>query len=138
MTARTTLSHLLDDELLRHAENVRDPLTSTDVEIELCNRLAAAMQAADSNNPVLDIVQNLGFDLGNTKDVERFEAALEFGNDFNPKVYRPMLDLLAKNDTYDLAALQKLIDLNAKITELANDAGDIFTRLTAIIATTQE
>jgi len=34
------LPSLSNAELVRHAEAVRDPLTTTDLEIELCNRLA--------------------------------------------------------------------------------------------------
>ena len=33
------LPSLSDAELVRHAEAVRDPLTTTDLEIELCSRL---------------------------------------------------------------------------------------------------
>lgn len=35
----TTLARLTDDEFLRHVDNVRDPLTTTELEIEMFRRL---------------------------------------------------------------------------------------------------
>lgn len=65
----TKLSQLSDEELLRHADNVRDSLTTSDLEIELCRRLQEALdgdieaeeeyaQNIESINKAIDALKN--------------------------------------------------------------------------------
>ncbi len=51
MATHTSLSRLTDEELLRHVENQRDPLTSTEAEIELAKRFADIVDSAPRMRP---------------------------------------------------------------------------------------
>jgi hypothetical protein len=55
----TSLSHLTDRELLLHADNARDPLTTTDIEIEMTTRFERLVGLAE----IEDAVGNVGIDV---------------------------------------------------------------------------
>lgn len=52
------LSLLSDAELVRHADNIRDPLLTSDLEIELINRFSLQSDW----EPVHAVLEDLGFD----------------------------------------------------------------------------
>jgi hypothetical protein len=47
-------SSLTHSELLRHAENVRDPLATTELELEMATRLAALGDESDALEALLE------------------------------------------------------------------------------------
>lgn len=54
------LHRLTDDELLRHAANSFDELTSTDLEAELTRRLGERVAAEKDEEPLNDVLEQSG------------------------------------------------------------------------------
>lgn len=106
------LPSLSDAELVRHAEAVRDPLTTTDLEIELCNRLADT----DDLEALRDLADALGLE---TPD--DFQALKEVMTDF---------------DIDSPAALRSKLERSDKFYDIASDAGDVISRLNDLINAT--
>lgn len=106
------LPSLSDAELVRHAEAVRDPLTTTDLEIELCNRLADT----DDLEALRDLADALGLE---TPD--DFQALKEVMTDFG--IDNP-------------AALRSKLERSDKFYDIASDAGDVISRLNDLINAT--
>lgn len=106
------LPSLSDAELVRHAEAVRDPLTTTDLEIELCNRLADT----DDLEALRDLADALGLE---TPD--DFQALKEVMTDF---------------DIDSPAALRSKLERSDKFYDIASDAGDVVSRLNDLINAT--
>lgn len=115
MRPHTSLSHLTDDELLRHVENERDALTTTDAEIELAGRFADLVDSP----PLPDDLQAAIDDTAVSADhlVEIIKIIDEFSAE-EPKVLREKLK--RANDFYDIAT----------------DAGDVIERLSTLVSTT--
>lgn len=106
------LPSLSDAELVRHAETVRDPLTTTDLEIELCNRLA------DTDD--LEALRDLADDLG-----------LETPDDF-----QALKEVMADFYIDSPAALRSKLERADKFYDIASDAGDVISRLNDLINAT--
>jgi len=97
--SHTNLSVLSDEELVRHGDNIRDPLVTSDLEIELINRFT--LQA--DWEPVHAVLEDLGFDEDNH---EALRADLEFAS-----AVRPIFEEFGIKDSNDLqTALQALAD----------------------------
>lgn len=112
------LNHLTDAELLRIAYAQLDPITSTDLERELLNRMGQLLDAADGYAPVADHLDE--FDFTKTKDVERCKALLEIDLD----AYRrdqALLDTLAEYDIDDPALLERSLSRLIKLDDLMHD-----------------
>jgi len=107
----TALSRLTDRELLLHADNHRDPLTSTDVEIELANRFANLVELTEIDDAIT-------------------EHGLERGD------LRPLLELLNDFNATDLKALRQKLERADKFYDIANDAGDVIARLNTLVTET--
>lgn len=107
----TALSRLTHRELLLHADNARDPLTSTDIEIELANRFADLLELIELD----DVLTDLG--------IER-------------KDLRPLLELLNDHSATDLASLRQKLERADKFYDIANDAGDVIARLNTLVTET--
>jgi hypothetical protein len=107
----TVLSRLTDRELLLHADNARDPLTTTDIEIELATRFERLVGLAE----IEDAVKNVGIDVA---DVPAIVEALDDHNATELKVLRQKLERADK--FYDIA----------------NDAGDVIARLNTLASET--
>lgn len=105
------LPSLSDAELVRHAEAVRDPLTTTDLEIELCNRLAGTDD--------LEALRDLADALGMAHD--DFQALKEVMADFY--IDSP-------------ADLRSKLERSDKFYDIASDAGDVISRLNDLINST--
>lgn len=111
----TPLSHLTDAELLRHVENERDPLTSTDAEIELVERFNALLDEHQRLAPVIKLVDDLGLD---------DEQIALLGDTFEDFHLNDVIDLRTKLERSD------------KFYDIASDAGDVIVRLNDLINTT--
>ena len=107
----TSLSRLGHRELLLHADNARDPLTSTDIEIELANRFADLIELIEID----DVLTDLG--------IER-------------KDLRPLLELLNDHNATELAALRQKLERADKFYDIASDAGDVIARINTLITET--
>lgn len=79
------LSNLSDEELVRHADNIRDPLLTSDLEIELINRFTLQADWA----PVHAVLEDLGFDQDNHEalrsDLELAAAVKSLFEEFDLK-----------------------------------------------------
>lgn len=100
----TALSRLDTRELLLHADNARDPLTTSDIEIELANRLAALVELVELD----DALTNVG--------LERQHL-------------QPLLELLAEHDATDIDVLRKQIERAALHDQLVEAAENLATLL---------
>jgi len=106
------LPSLSDAELVRHAEAVRDPLTTTDLEIELCNRLAGT----DDLEALRDLADALGLETPDDFQALK-EVMADFGIDNPP-------------------ALRSKLERSDKFYDIASDAGDVISRLNDLINAT--
>jgi hypothetical protein len=106
------LPSLSNAELVRHAEAVRDPLTTTDLEIELCNRLADT----DDLEALRDLADALG---------------LETPDDFHA-----LKEVMADFYIDSPAALRSKLERSDKFYDIAIDAGDVISRLNDLINST--
>ena len=107
----TSLSRLSDRELLLHADNNRDPLTATDIEIELANRFAHLVELSE----IEDAVKNVGI------DVTDVPAIVELLNDHNATDLKVLREKLSRADAFY---------------DIANDAGDVIARLNTLVTET--
>ena len=106
------LPSLSDAELVRHAEAVRDPLTTTDLEIELCNRLART-----------DDLEALR-DLADALDLEM------------PDDFQELKEVMADFHIDSPADLRSKLERSDKFYDIASDAGDVISRLNDLINST--
>ena len=107
----TSLSRLSDRELLLHADNTRDPLTTTEIEIELTTRFAHLVGLAE----IEDAVKDVGIDVADVP------AIVELLNDHNAT---------------ELAVLRQKLERADKFYDIAQDAGDVIDRINALITST--
>jgi len=106
------LPSLSNAELVRHAEAVRDPLTTTDLEIELCNRLADT----DDLEALRDLADALGLE--------------------TPDDFQALKEVMADFHIDSPAALRSKLERSDKFYDIASDAGDVFSRLNDLINST--
>lgn len=137
------LRTLSDSEFLRYAHTQINDLTSTDVERELLRRLEATdtelFEAAGEAGFVADELTNLAQAMeGFTTErvIELLGVMLELNIDAKPLI--EMLRHLDKAGITEADELKEELELANKFKSLANDAGDVLTRLTTLITETQE
>jgi len=106
------LPSLSDAELVRHAEAVRDPLTTTDLEIELCNRLTDT----DDLEALRDLADALGLE--------------------TPDDFQALKEVMADFYIDSPAALRSKLERSDKFYDIASDAGDVISRLNDLINAT--
>lgn len=106
------LPSLSDAELVRHAEAVRDPLTTTDLEIELCNRLADT----DDLEALRDLADALGLE--------------------TPDDFQALKEVMADFHIDSPADLRSKLERSDKFYDIASDAGDVISRLNDLINAT--
>lgn len=109
------LTALTDAELACHAWAQRDPLTSTELEDELLRRFEAATQLVAELDPVTEAVDKSGFEIGDM--AELFAVLSEFNVD-------------------DIKTLRQKLERADKWYGIAEEAGDLFQRLTDLTNTT--
>lgn len=125
------LSSVPTNELLRRAYAEIDLLTSTDLERELLRRLEASEENMREAEGFLALVHE--YDLTSEETRSIIEA-----HPSSSKVLAELLSMLSDRgitDADDLKALIKRVD---DFRSLANDAGDLFSRLHTLIEETQE
>ena len=127
---------LTDEELVRHADLALSPLTSTDLERELLRRFEACLVERASLDALENVLLDFNFDTESDAGVGALRDALQFAVDFDPQVYRPLLDALAGADIDTAAALTKRLNLADEFEAIANDAGDAIARLQDLITST--
>lgn len=115
MRPHTALSHLTDDELLRHVDNERDALTTTDAEIELAGRFADLVENPPLPADIQDALDSAGI------EAEHLPEILKTLEEFYATDAKTVREKLKRaNDFYDIA----------------NDAGDVIDRLNTLVSTT--
>ena len=126
------LAKLMDDaHLLASARAEIDPLTSTALELELLDRFERLLDEASEHKPVADLLEEYEVATDDVKAViESHPASL--------KDQAALLSLLNDQDIHEPDQLKALLDTSDKFRALANDAGDVFTRLSELAASTQE
>jgi len=126
------LAKSMDDEhLLASARAEIDPLTSTSLELELLERFERLLDEASENKPVADLLEE--YEVG-TDDVK---AVIE-SHPASLKDQAALLSLLNDQDIHEPDQLKELLELAAEFRDLANDAGDFFTRLNDLLTANQE
>jgi hypothetical protein len=108
----TALSCLTDDELLRYAHTVFDPITSTELEGELLRRLA---QQIDDLASVTEAIGK---------------------SDFALDEMRELFAVLEEFNANNLKTLRQKLERADKWYGIAEEAGDLFQRLTDLTNTT--
>lgn len=137
------LNTLSDREFLRYANAQLDDLTSTDVERELLRRLEATdtdtFEAAQEMEFSGDDLRRLGeaFEGFTIDEVVDLLGAM-LAADVEAKSLIGILPLLDKAGITESDELKEALEFATKFQAIANDAGDVFTRLTTLITETQE
>jgi hypothetical protein len=108
---QTSLSRLTDRELLLHADNARDPLTSSEIEIELAMRFERLVGLSE----IEDAAKN--FDIA----VDDIPAIAEALNDHNATELKVLRQKLKRADEFY---------------DIARDAGDVIARLNTLATET--
>lgn len=111
----TSLSHLTDEELLRHVENERGPLTSTDAEIELVERFTNLLEGPPLPEDLQKALDDTGIEV---VDLTEIVTILDEFSAGDAKILREKLK--RANDFYDIAS----------------DAGDVIERLNTLVSST--
>lgn len=109
------LTALTDDELLRHAWAQHDPLTGTELEAELLRRFEVITHTLVDLDPVTEAVDKSSFELEDMRLL--FEVLEEFHVD-------------------DIKTLRQKLERADKWYGIAEEAGDLFQRLTDLTNTT--
>ena len=126
------LAKAMDDEhLLASARAEIDPLTSTALELELLDRFERLLDEASEHKPVADLLEE--YEVG-TDDMR----AVIDSHPASLKDQAALLSLLNDQEIHEPDQLKALLDTSDKFRALANDAGDVFTRLSELAASTQE
>lgn len=115
-----------------HAEI--DPLTSTDAERELLARVERLLDERADTSPLTDLMAEYDLDEDATPDLK---ALLE-SHPSSLKTMAEMLALLNDEDIHETEQLKALIARANEFRAIANDAGDVLTRLSQLITTAQE
>lgn len=109
------ISRLTDAELLQHLWANRDPITTTELETEVANRLQAAIDREAEVAPVVDFLDE--------QNIEAHELA-------------GMLKLLEEFNAADIKSLRQKLERADKWYGIAVEAGDLFQRLQDLTQTT--
>lgn len=122
------LSTLSDEELLREAANA-DPLTASDLQVELARRLALVTDAANEAAEVQDYLDKLDFDPTSPKDREAVELGLNLVREFAHWDIRGLLEALSERDLDNPEALRKVLERDAAMSSLLDDLADPIAKL---------
>ena len=131
MLTAQLMKSMADDHLVMSAHAETDPLTSTALELELLGRFEALLDQVNETKPVADLIEE--YEVG-TDDIK---AVIE-SHPAGLKEQAALLSLLNDQDIHEPDQLKELIELADKFRALANDAGDLFTRLNDLVTTHQE
>lgn len=109
------LTALTDAELARHAWAQRDPLTSTELEDELLRRFESVINTLGELDPVTEAVDK---------------------SDFEIEDMGPLFAVLSEFNVDDIKTLRQKLERADKWYGIAEEAGDLFQRLTDLTNTT--
>lgn len=125
------LRTMSDSEFLRYANAQLNDLTSTDIERELLRRMERCQDQAEEVEGFIALVEEYSF------TASELRSLIES----HPGSMGELVGLLATlndEDIHDVDQLKNLLDTFNKFRALANDAGDIITRLASQIETAQQ
>jgi len=138
------LRTLNNEELLRHARAGIDPLTSTPLELELLDRLESLLDQQSAHKPIADLLDEY------VQDIEpgflRETLNTLYDHDIAPAALAQLCDAMIIDPANTVALLNALVaaglddpehlkaelDLAEQFRALANDARDVFSRLSAL------
>lgn len=124
------LSALTDEELLRHYHAEHCPLTSTPLADELARRFATLVDL--ERHQLITVLEEHSLE-----NVETLKTLIErFGD--RTQTDLALLEMLDEEGVYSTEDLRSELDLADKFRALANDAGDVITRLNDLITNAQE
>lgn len=137
------LRTLTDEEFLRHALAVQDPLTSSAIEAECLRRFEALLDTHDSEAYELVTERELDAsvlrDTLDTLDAHDIEpgalAQLCDAMLIGPANTAALLNALAAADLDAPESLKAELDLAKQFRALVEDAGDVFSRLSELTTT---
>lgn len=127
------LRHLTDDELLRHAEAAQDPLTTTEYEAELIKRFSNVIDERIANAAFIEVLDDHSI-----YEADELKKSLTLLAEFDALDIRSLLEAITAAGIETAEGLKARLAIADKFDGIANDAGDLFDRLTSLIATTQE
>jgi len=125
------LSTLSLDEFLRHAHAQADSLTDTTIQIEALRRLQEQADRADELEGFLAIIDEYEITASDLRSLIESHPA-------SPDEQAKLLAVLNDQDIHSADQLKAVLGALAAFRSLANDAGDIFSRLTSLIDTAQQ
>lgn len=140
------LNILSTEEFLRYAHNQIDDLTSSDIERELLRRLEAretdAVAALDETEFSAEEILVLGEAMSHS-EVESATAVAKLLNavsdsNFTVDALIEIIQLLQETGISEADELSAVLGLTKDFRTLANDAGDIFSRLHSLTEQIQE
>lgn len=123
------LPMLSDEELARYARAEFSELTSTSLELELLRRLEARAPGEDEDTEIL--VRAHEFELG-ANGIRKLGEALIF----NASNSAELLSAIGEAGFDSPAEIKREFELAQQFRALANDAGDVFSRLSTLTTTT--
>ena len=118
----TPLHHLTDHELLRAADNA-EPLSATDLQVELRERFAALLDDLGRLEQVEATLDDAGIDCGKTADIERLERAVKFDTQHDTQVVARLVAVCAAEDIYDASDFERLVQRTKRFAIRLADAG---------------
>lgn len=128
-----TLPRLTADELLRHAYNEHDPLTSTALEAEMLRSLEDLTSAAAENEPLLKMLDDRGLGAPAALEAQLDKAAAVDERIKGIALLDLLLDLLLEFDIDDPATLKKALERNVKFESVLNDLAQPLASLQALV-----
>lgn len=125
------MKYMDDRHLVASIYAEQDPLTSSAAEIELLTRFERLLDEQHDNEGVRALSEEYELTADDMRAViESHPASL--------KDQAALLALLNDQDIHEPDQLKALLDTSDKFRALANDAGDVFTRLNDLVTTNQE
>lgn len=127
-----TLNNLTDEELVRHADVMQDPLTTSELESVLLSRFEALLTENGVNAAAVEVLDDFNLDTSVTADIEAIRAALQFAQDYDLKTVRALMELAGEYDIDTAALLKPRLELADQIDETRDDTVAALETLTKI------
>lgn len=111
------LTALTDEEFLRHAQAEHEPLIASGVEAELLKRFGALLDETAFADEVRAKLDEYGIE----HDASHLDQYISVSPEFGARPIGELTDLLAEFDIDTLDALRKVLDRDAKVTQILAD-----------------
>lgn len=129
------LSSLKDKELLRYVSAEQDNLYSTEAEMELTKRFEKLLDKKEEHEELMPLRALL---IDHRLSISDLKKTLELLTECGLLKAADLVEWLEFTQSFDTPdELKACIALGESIKEIANDAGDLITRLNDLINTTQ-